>query len=328
MQKRPTFRGLIERYALPISHIAWLSVICVGIWSTPISDQSEGDFEDTHRSEYAASTQTFGEFAPLIEDLHNWTITPHAQKAYRQRVDSALSDIDQFRSFALNAQIPMRYSSNEYGATNYLATLPLRFSFEDKLYPLVIDLHGIGLVGNKLNYTRVDLETPFSDIISVSPVCESYLGWNTKKLDDLLDHLQTIRPVDPERICLMGHSLGGNAVWRWASEQPHRFAAISPWSSWGGKHDAQRIVGTPVKMLHGANDSIVSLDKHLRVASEFLELGGTIDIQVLEDRGHWIDEKLLRTHVTEWLVSNRKPKDPSQPVMYQANYATDMETGL
>jgi predicted peptidase len=82
--------------------------------------------------------------------------------------------------------------------------------------------------------------------------------------------------IDPSRIYLTGHSLGGFGTWLVASSRPEKFAALAAVSGGppaGG--DAltallQRVKGVPVMVVHGAQDGIapVQLSRAMVAAAE------------------------------------------------------------
>jgi|GEM_PF-5085133 len=305
-------------------HALALSILAVFLFT--FGPRIANDAPQTIETELVYQSATnLGPYAPLVSDFKDWIRQTSPRKSYVRQAKQALSSRQSFNSFAKSAIIPMRYSSGEHKGINYSISLPNAFGNEQKRYPLIIELHGIGYVGHELEYAFGNDEAPYSEVIFVSPICESYFGWNTKQLDALLDHLQEILPVNSSRVSLMGHSLGGNAVWRWASERPDRFAAISPWSTWGGYQDIQGMIDVPVKLLHGIDDVIVSPAKHLRIASTLIKQGGNVEIQLLENRGHWIDEMGLRTDVIQWLISHQKQRPLHAHI---ANHSSEMEIEL
>lgn len=95
--------------------------------------------------------------------------------------------------------------------------------------------------------------------------------WNLQKIDDFLDHLlssdgavQLGAKLDPRRIYLTGHSIGGIAVitaggWLRTGmglERQPRFAALAPVSMAAPLASPQMLKGIPVWFHHGANDVI------------------------------------------------------------------------
>ena len=114
-------------------------------------------------------------------------------------------------------------------------------------------MHGTGERGSdnikQLKYTDVLTSQPFvknTPVFVAVPQCpakqqnwvdkESYAGtvrqspkpakplWQTV---ELLCELQKKMPVDPDRICVIGISSGGSAVWDLMARYPHMFALCS-----------------------------------------------------------------------------------------------------
>ena len=93
-----------------------------------------------------------------------------------------------------------------------------------------------------------------------------------------------MKPIDPDRVYVLGHSMGGFGTWNAICQQPDRFAAAIP--SAGGcdpRNDIRRIVDVPVWAFHGNADETVPVDLtrdafrqlcELKANAKYTELGG------------------------------------------------------
>ena len=91
-------------------------------------------------------------------------------------------------------------------------------------------------------------------------------GW-AQRLDaetDLLDGvLQMIDEVladsriDPNRVYLIGFSMGGLGAWELAMRAPNRFAAVVPICVGGDPSRAARLSNVRLWAVHGADDTVV-----------------------------------------------------------------------
>src|SRR5688572_23225429 len=89
--------------------------------------------------------------------------------------------------------------------------------------PLLIFLHGIGEIG--MDITKVLKYGPLQQIkdgidIGEPKVCvhpqNSSGGWSIGEVDEVVEYFKKLAPVDPNKIYLMGASLGGQGVWNYA----------------------------------------------------------------------------------------------------------------
>ena len=133
---------------------------------------------------------------------------------------------------------------------------------EGKL-PLLIALHGAG--GKKISVQRqlqrssevkglALAETTAKELILLEP--NSAGDFDPKTLNTMLDYvLETYEQIDPDRVYVMGHSMGGSGTWKWINASPERFAAAAPCGfSSGNTGDVSRLTNLPIWGLVGAAD--------------------------------------------------------------------------
>jgi predicted peptidase len=196
----------------------------------------------------------------------------------------------------------------------YLLFLPQDYGKEPKRYPLIMYLHGGSLRGDDVEKVRAlglpqllekDKSFPF---IVVSPLCPAGEIWtDTDMLIGILDEVIAQYSVDPARIYLTGHSMGGRGVWYLAYKHPERFAAIAPMSggpniiAWGSK-----LKNVPVWVFHGAKDDLVPLSQSEDLVNAIKAVGGEVKFTVLPDRDHYILDTYENKQLYEWFLQHRK----------------------
>jgi len=89
--------------------------------------------------------------------------------------------------------------------------------------------------------------------------------------------------IDPERIYLMGHSMGGYGTWSVAMSYPSTFAAIAPISGGGQPTGLSKIAHIPEFVVHGDADPTVSVEESRRMVKAARDLG--VEIQYVEVPG-------------------------------------------
>lgn len=154
--------------------------------------------------------------------------------------------------------------------------------------PLVVDLHGLNIT--PLQQILFDGTTDFAErhgFIVVAPMGYSVAGWWGAMDGNVVETAQTnpdtgepyavgqlseidamrvlamMRErynVDPERIYLMGHSMGGAGTYHLGGTYNDVWAAVAPLAGAGGIRDeetAMRFRSLPTLLMHGELDSIV-----------------------------------------------------------------------
>ncbi|HEV7690591.1 MAG TPA: prolyl oligopeptidase family serine peptidase [Hyphomonadaceae bacterium] len=113
---------------------------------------------------------------------------------------------------------------------------------------------------------------------------------------DAMKLLKTVRDtynIDPDRIYLMGHSMGGAGTYYLGSKYADVWAGLAPISGAGGINSleaAQAYKGVPILISHGEKDSIVPADTSRR-ASMYLQQAGAQHLYVQvpgADHEFWI----------------------------------------
>lgn len=201
--------------------------------------------------------------------------------------------------------------------TQYLLFLPRGYEKSQERWPLILYLHGGSLRGDDIRQMKkyglaekveADPEFPF---IVVSPQCHSGEIWtDADALGAVLDDVARNCRVDPDRVYVAGHSMGGRGALYAAYRMPNRFAAVvslapvSPINAWAGK-----LAGVPLWLFHGPNDQFTPLKEVEEFIHAIEAAGGHPQFTVLPGRDHYILDVYDRPDLYKWIAQQkRKPR--------------------
>ena len=215
----------------------------------------------------------------------------------------------------------MRYEEIGFESLHAIVRYPNGYE-QGKKYPVIILLHGAGGRGNDLEVTR---QNPFFvitdqmadfEFISVAPQCCANTWFDLfEQLSRFARAVSAAEFTDPERVYLMGPSMGGYGTWQLAMSLPELFAAIVPICGGGMYWNAGRLVNVPIWAFHGAKDTAVLLEESVKMVEAVKRHGGEAELTVYPENGHdaWSDT-YSNPEVFSWLFqqqnkNNRKYED-------------------
>jgi predicted esterase len=143
--------------------------------------------------------------------------------------------------------------------------------------PLVVALHGMGGDENSIFDGYDAAFKPAAEKAGFIAVCPKgrdsasmYRGSAEQDVMDVLAEVRRDYKIDPNRIYLMGHSMGGYGTWSIAMARPDVFAAIGPISGGGIQAGMAKIAQIPEYVVHGDNDATVNVSQ----SRNMVEAGG------------------------------------------------------
>ena len=129
---------------------------------------------------------------------------------------------------------------------------------------LVVALHGMGGDENSIFDGYGGVFKPAAERVGFIAVCPKgrdtasmYRGSAEQDVMDVLAEVKRDYKIDPSRIYLMGHSMGGYGTWSIAMAHPDVFAALGPISGGGNPAGMARIAQIPEYVVHGDSDPTV-----------------------------------------------------------------------
>jgi predicted esterase len=206
------------------------------------------------------------------------------KKAYLSRVDNTLQPYQLF--------VPSSYD-------------------DSKPHPLIIALHGMG--GDENSYFAgygngaFKVEAEQRGYIVACPKGRSpasmYLNDAERDVMDVLGEVMRVYKIDPDRVYMTGHSMGGFGSWSIAMNHPGVFAAIAPVA--GGSYapaGMSKITHIPQIVIHGDNDrtvavarsrEMVAMGKKLGAQMKYIEVPGgshsDVVVPTFKDVFDWFD---------------------------------------
>ncbi len=180
---------------------------------------------------------------------------------------------------------------------------------------LVLSLHGAGV--DALGQARSYSQRP--DFWIAAPTNRRPFGfdwqdWGRQDAYEVRSEALEISGVDPHRVQLTGHSMGGHGTWHLAANDTDAFSAIAPSAGWcsfdtyGGRpvgalsetwHAADAasltldyvtgLAQVPAFVLHGTADNNVPLSEAEAMISALTAAGAPPSVHLQEGAGHWWD---------------------------------------
>jgi predicted esterase len=211
------------------------------------------------------------------------------KKAYRSKVDNTLQP---YRIF-----VPAGYDGS-------------------KPFPLIIALHGMG--GNENSYFdsyangAFKAEAEARGYIVACPKgrepASMYLGAAEKDVMDVIAEVRRDYRIDPDRVYMTGHSMGGFGSWSIAMNHPEVFAAIAPVAGGGNPLTLPKITHVPQLVVHGDNDKTVPVERS-RVMVEAAKKIGT-EVKYVEVPGGSHIDVVVPTFkdVFDWFDAHHRAK--------------------
>jgi predicted peptidase len=167
------------------------------------------------------------------------------------------------QSHTLHREVPHKV------AIQYLLFLPEGYDKSRERWPLILYLHGGSVRGDDINQMKklglaekvaADPKFPF---IVVSPQCHKGEIWtDVDALGAVLDEVTGTHRVDPDRVYVTGHSMGGRGALYAAYKMPDRFAAVVSVApvglitAW-----ADKLATLPLWLFHGPNDQFTPMNE-------------------------------------------------------------------
>jgi predicted peptidase len=219
-----------------------------------------------------------------------------------QAADSDPSSAGQQQSHTLQRSVPHKV------AIQYLLFLPEGYDKSRERWPLILYLHGGLLRGDDISQMKkfglaekvaADPKFPF---IVVSPQCHQGEIWtDVDALGAVLDEVARNHRVDPDRVYITGHSMGGRGALYAAYEMPSRFAPVGPITGW-----ADKLAKIPLWLFHGPNDQFTPLKEVEELVHAIEGAGGHPQFTVLPGRDHYILDVYDRPDLYEWLAQQKR----------------------
>lgn len=164
------------------------------------------------------------------------------------------------------------------GGYNFWVYTPEEYEDGGHVLPLVIFLHGASLCGNNLDrvrrYGTLDAIEK-GRIIPTLVVAPQNPGgaWNPKKLNDLLEWMESHYAVDKSRVYVLGMSLGGYGTLDFVGTYPEKIAAAMALCGGCSLKNMQGLGQSPLWIMHGTADKAVSIEQSKRVVRSLQDTG-------------------------------------------------------
>lgn len=198
----------------------------------------------------------------------------------------------------------------------YLLFLPKGYEESADRWPLILYLHGGSVRGDDISQMKklglaqkVEADPDFPFIV-VSPQCQKGEIWtDVDALGALLDEVTRTHRVDPDRIYVTGHSMGGRGALYAAYKMPDRFAAVislgpsSPITAW-----AEKLASVPLWLFHGRNDQFTPMKEVEELVHAVEVAGGHPQLTVLPGRDHYILDVYDRPDLYKWLAQQKRKR--------------------
>jgi predicted peptidase len=128
----------------------------------------------------------------------------------------------------------------------------------------VVALHGMGGDENSMFDAYAGEVKKNAERLAFLVVCPKgrdtasmYRGAAEQDVMDVLAEVRRDYKIDPKRIYLMGHSMGGFGTWSTAIDHPDVFAALGPISGGGNPAGMVKLKDVPQYVVHGDADPTV-----------------------------------------------------------------------
>ena len=138
---------------------------------------------------------------------------------------------------------------------------------------------------------------------------EDYFAFPDNYMKEALDEILADYRVDRKRIYVTGLSMGGDATYRFAINQPDTFAAIAPLCAYlSSSLSVEPIKDLPVWAIHGADDQVVPLSRGQEPVEALKAVDGNVRFSVLEGHDHdvWTDT-YSDPAFYDWLLQHQRP---------------------
>lgn len=201
-------------------------------------------------------------------------------------------------------------------SADYWLYLPADYGTSSTLWPLVIYLHGAGERGQRAERVKIyglprdlDAGRQFPAIVA-TPQCRRDASWNPDDLAVLLDRLQERFVIDPERIYVMGYSMGGFGAWELADRYPQRIAAVVSIAGATAPQTSAGMASVAAWAIHGENDEVVDPKVSREAIDRLRSFGGAGRLTLLPHRDHGIPNFLNENpEIISWMLAQSKRQD-------------------
>ena len=223
-------------------------------------------------------------------------------------------------------------------------TLPYRLlrpikQEQSKRYSLVLFLHGAGERGDDNTAQLVHVAPELADqelrerypAFVVAPQCPKEIKWvdvewgstahDMQKspsqplslVIDMMDSLIEELPIDPDRVYVIGLSMGGYGTWELLQRIPERFVAGVPICGGGDPAYARKVAQVPVWAFHGDADQTVPVERSRNMIQAVRAAGGTAIYTEYPGVSHnsWTMTAQNRL-VWDWLFSHERSSSESR----------------
>ncbi|MBN1902920.1 alpha/beta fold hydrolase [Candidatus Sumerlaeota bacterium] len=188
---------------------------------------------------------------------------------------------------------------------------------KDKNLPLLIVLHGKGVDHEAwFKYTPVKEHAEKRGYIVAAPYGRGDYFYRGPGEQDVLDIIDTVKkqyPVDPDRVYLMGHSMGGWGTWWIALRHPDLFATICPMAAFTPFDLLPNALHLSPFIIHDKDDPIVPVEQSRKAEKELKRLN--IPFRYKEEQGFGHSSKMIGANFPElfdWLDSHKRISQPDQ----------------
>jgi predicted esterase len=243
-----------------------------------------------------SSAATTAEYALILYDLADrGAINPHRYKL-REEFTAANAILDAVESgrdpfAARHGDFRKAYrSAVDNTLQPYRMFVPESYD-GSRPAPLLVALHGMGGDENSLfdsyNNGGLKREAERVGFVVAAPKgrdpASMYRGGAERDVIDVIAEVRRDYKIDPNRIYLMGHSMGGYGTWSIAMAHPDLFAAIGPISGGGDPAGLVKIRQVPEYVVHGDDDRTVNVNESRRMVEAAKKAG--IDVVYIEVPG-------------------------------------------
>ena len=196
-------------------------------------------------------------------------------------------------------------------------------------YPLVLWLHGIDAVGDDNTkqisdqnfsgsnvWVRQELQARYPAFV-VAPQCPFGQIWADaltrspmaplRHAVEILDELQKQFSIDPDRLYVVGQSLGGFGAWALITNYPQKFAAAVPVCGGGNALKAKAVANLPIWAFHDTDDPVVLVFESRAMISAVRKAGGNPRYTEFASGLHnaW-DRAFNDPEVAAWLFAQKR----------------------